>query len=155
MLDLLGKRLGCPGEVVLTEALQFLFAVEWALVFRFTTCTDAKTSMAKMPWNFAPRDGKVLPSRILDGRTCLFMEAQDFVSVVSSFLESIVPAFINTDQSEEDFALMEASCAIIRLLQKFPQIRLPTEHPMVMTGQEKQELTVFLKSADGCKVLLS
>ena len=61
---------------------------------------------------------------------------------------------INTDQSKEGFALMEASCAIIRLVQKFPQIRIPPECPVVMTGQEKQELTVFLKSADGCKVLL-
>ena len=49
---------------------------------------------------------------------------------------------------------MEASCAIIRLLQKFPNIRLPPEYPVVPTGQERQELTVFLKSADGCKVLL-
>lgn len=50
---------------------------------------------------------------------------------------------------------MEASCAIIRLFQEFPLIRLPPNYPIVPTGQEKQELTVFLKSADGCKVLLS
>ena len=50
---------------------------------------------------------------------------------------------------------MEASCAIVRILQKFPHIILPEGHPVVPTGQEKQELTVFLKSADGCKVLLS
>lgn len=50
---------------------------------------------------------------------------------------------------------MEASCAIIRLLQEFPCIRLPPDYPTVPTGQEKQELTVFLKSAEGCKVLLS
>ena len=62
---------------------------------------------------------------------------------------------IHTDHSVEDFALMEASCAIICLLQKFPCIRLPPDYPVVPIGQEKQELTVFLKSADGCKVLLS
>ena len=50
---------------------------------------------------------------------------------------------------------MEASYAMIRLLQEFPHLRLPPDHPIVPTGQEKQELTVFLKSADGCKVLLS
>ena len=50
---------------------------------------------------------------------------------------------------------MEASYAMIRLLREFPHLRLPPDYPIVPTGQEKQELTVFLKSADGCKVLLS
>ena len=55
----------------------------------------------------------------------------------------------------EDFALTEASCAVVRLLQEFPHIRLPPGHPVVPTGQEKQALTVFLSSADGCKVVLT
>ncbi|KAL8766549.1 MAG: hypothetical protein Q9209_006692 [Squamulea sp. 1 TL-2023] len=54
----------------------------------------------------------------------------------------------------EDFALMEASYLIIRILQEFPFIRLPEGHPVVPTGQEKQELTIFLKSAEGCKVVV-
>ncbi|KAI4227579.1 MAG: hypothetical protein L6R36_002280 [Xanthoria steineri] len=54
----------------------------------------------------------------------------------------------------KDFALMEASCLIVRILQEFPDIRLPPGHSIVPTGQEKQELTVFLKSADGCKVVV-
>ncbi|KAF6240903.1 hypothetical protein HO173_000695 [Letharia columbiana] len=54
----------------------------------------------------------------------------------------------------KDFALMEASCAIVRIIQTFPDIRLPPGYPVVPTGQEKQALTVFLSSADGCKVLL-
>ena len=49
---------------------------------------------------------------------------------------------------------MEASCATIRILQKFPAISLPSGYPVVPTGQEKQELTVFLRSAEGCKVVL-
>lgn len=49
---------------------------------------------------------------------------------------------------------MEASYAIVRIVQEFPDIRLPPGHPVVPTGQEKQELTVFLKSADGCKVVV-
>lgn len=49
---------------------------------------------------------------------------------------------------------MEASYLIIRILQEFPDIRLPPGHPVVPTGQEKQELTVFLKSAEGCKVVV-
>ena len=69
------------------EVLQSLFGVEWALDFRYTTCIDVKISMAKTPWNFALRDGKMMSSRILDGRTCHFMEALDFVLAVSSFHE--------------------------------------------------------------------
>ena len=87
MSDLLGKRLGCLEEVVQTETLQFLFAVEWALDFRSTTCIDVKTSMAKTPWNFALRDGKVLSWWILDGHTYLFMEVLELVLVVSTALE--------------------------------------------------------------------
>ncbi|KAL8947626.1 MAG: hypothetical protein Q9222_006113 [Ikaeria aurantiellina] len=54
----------------------------------------------------------------------------------------------------KDFALTEASCLIIHILQAFPDIRLPPGYPVVPTGQEKQELTVFLKCAEGCKVTL-
>ncbi|KAL6716980.1 hypothetical protein ACLMJK_004894 [Lecanora helva] len=54
----------------------------------------------------------------------------------------------------KDFALMEASSAIIRILQEFPDIRLPPGSPVVPIGQEKQDLTIFLKSAGGCKVIL-
>ncbi|KAL8647228.1 MAG: hypothetical protein Q9226_006518 [Calogaya cf. arnoldii] len=50
----------------------------------------------------------------------------------------------------KDFTLMEASCLIVRILQQFPNIRLPPGHAVVPTGEEKQELTVFLRSADGC-----
>ncbi|KAL8826404.1 MAG: hypothetical protein Q9170_007415 [Blastenia crenularia] len=56
------------------------------------------------------------------------------------------------DKTAEDFALTEASYVIIRILQEFPNIRLPPGYPVVPTGQEKQELTIFLKSAEGCKV---
>ena len=61
---------------------------------------------------------------------------------------------IPTDDILEDFALMEASCLIVRILQGFPDIRLPPGHKVVPTGQEKQEMTVFLRSADGCKVVV-
>lgn len=54
----------------------------------------------------------------------------------------------------EDFALTEASYATVRILRAFPSLRLPPELPVVPTGQEKQALTIFLSSADGCKVLL-
>ena len=73
--------------MVQRETLQFLFAVEWALDFLSTTCIDVKIFMAKMPWNFALRDGKALSSQTLGGHICLFMEALEFALVVSSIFE--------------------------------------------------------------------
>lgn len=49
---------------------------------------------------------------------------------------------------------MEASYGIVRILQKFPNIRLPPDVPVEPTGQEKQNLTVVVSSAEGCKVLV-
>jgi hypothetical protein len=56
--------------------------------------------------------------------------------------------------SIEDFALTEASYGIVRILQNFPNIRLPPGLPTEPTGQEKQSLTIVVASAEGCKVLL-
>ena len=55
---------------------------------------------------------------------------------------------------EEDFALMEASCAITRILQTFPDMKLAPDLPTVPTGQERQNLTITVSIAEGCKVLL-
>ena len=50
---------------------------------------------------------------------------------------------------------MEASCGIVRILQAFPNLRLPPGVAKEPTGQEKQALTIVIASADGCKVLLT
>ncbi|KAJ6105342.1 Cytochrome P450 E-class [Penicillium sp. IBT 18751x] len=52
------------------------------------------------------------------------------------------------------FALMEASYAIIRIIQSFPELRLPPGTASVPPGEEKQALTIVVMSAEGCKVLL-
>ena len=52
----------------------------------------------------------------------------------------------------EDFALMEVSYAVVRLLQTFPVIDLPTGEKIEPVGTEKQRLTLVLSSADGCRV---
>ena len=83
------------------------------------------------------------------------MRARGFAWGVSSSFYTAHQRDISINRFKEDFALMEASYVIIRLLQAFPNIRLPPSHPVVQIGQEKQELTIFLKIADGCKVLLS
>ena len=55
----------------------------------------------------------------------------------------------------QDFALMEISYTIVRLLQAFPTIALPAGEVLKPPGMEKQRLTLVLSSADGCKVDLS
>lgn len=55
----------------------------------------------------------------------------------------------------KDFAITEASCVIVKILQHFPNIRLPDEClPIEPTGQEKQRLSVLVTSAEGCKAIL-
>ncbi|KAL8712637.1 MAG: hypothetical protein Q9220_003168 [cf. Caloplaca sp. 1 TL-2023] len=56
--------------------------------------------------------------------------------------------------NEKDFALMEASYTIIRVIQAFPNLRLPPGEPQYPTGQERQSLTIVVSSAEGCRVLL-
>jgi cytochrome P450 len=52
----------------------------------------------------------------------------------------------------QDFALMEVSYTVVRLLQAFPIITLPPGEKNEPVGTEKQRLTLVLSSADGCRV---
>jgi cytochrome P450 len=54
----------------------------------------------------------------------------------------------------KDFSLTESSYAIIRILQNFPSIHLPPGMKVDPVGQERQNLTIVVSSADGCKVVL-
>lgn len=54
----------------------------------------------------------------------------------------------------EDYAIMEASLAVLRILQTFPNICIPPSEPNGPVGSERQNLTITLSSADGTKVLL-
>ena len=54
----------------------------------------------------------------------------------------------------QDFALMEVSYTIVRLLQAFATIRLPSGEKNEPIGTERQRLTLVLSSADGCRVEL-
>lgn len=51
-----------------------------------------------------------------------------------------------------DFSLTEGAYAIVRILQRFPSIRIPTDEPVQVTGHERQTVTISLKPADGCRV---
>ena len=52
----------------------------------------------------------------------------------------------------EDFALMEVSYTLVRLLQTFPTICLPKGERVEAVGRERQRLTLVLSSAEGCRV---
>ncbi|OIW28801.1 cytochrome P450 [Coniochaeta ligniaria NRRL 30616] len=54
----------------------------------------------------------------------------------------------------EDFALMEVSYTVVRLLQTFSRIELPVGQQIEPVGTERQVLTLVLSSADGCKVTI-
>lgn len=57
----------------------------------------------------------------------------------------------------QDFAVMEAAYAIVRILQCFPRVEVCAEERrkgIVGTGEERQNLTLVVSSAEGCKVEL-
>jgi hypothetical protein len=49
---------------------------------------------------------------------------------------------------------MESSYAIIRILQRYPNIRLPPGVANLDVGAEKQNLSIVFTSAEGTQVLL-
>ena len=51
----------------------------------------------------------------------------------------------------EEFALLEASYTVVRLLQTFQGIKMADGGPI----QEKQTVTLVVANADGCKVSLT
>ncbi|KAK5106304.1 hypothetical protein LTS08_000422 [Lithohypha guttulata] len=54
----------------------------------------------------------------------------------------------------KDFAFTESSYAIARFVQAYPNLRLPEGTKVVPVGQEPQNLTIVVSSAEGCKVSL-
>jgi cytochrome P450 len=55
----------------------------------------------------------------------------------------------------EDFALMQISYTVVRLLQTFKEIKLPTGEIVEKIGAERQQLTLVLSCAEGCRVQIS
>ena len=49
---------------------------------------------------------------------------------------------------------MLASYGIARVIQTFPNLKLPLGEKWEDLGAERQHLTIVLSNADGCKVLL-
>ncbi|KAL9059030.1 MAG: hypothetical protein Q9162_001418 [Coniocarpon cinnabarinum] len=55
----------------------------------------------------------------------------------------------------KDFALLEAYYVIIRIVQTFPQIRLPADEKVEPIGAEGQVFSLTVAPADGCRVQLN
>jgi cytochrome P450 len=55
----------------------------------------------------------------------------------------------------QDFALMEVSYTVIRLLQEVPGISLPADERNDPPGTERQRLTLVLSCDEGCRVNIS
>jgi cytochrome P450 len=53
-----------------------------------------------------------------------------------------------------DFGFYEAAYTVVRLLQRFPAIRLPSGEKVELTGVEKQTMTLVVSITDGCRVEL-
>ena len=52
----------------------------------------------------------------------------------------------------EEFALLEASYVIVRLLQTFKDFEFGPGQEIPTPGKERQDVTLILCSADGCKL---
>jgi hypothetical protein len=50
---------------------------------------------------------------------------------------------------------MLASYAIARIIQEFPAIDLPSDEKTETPGVERQNLTLVLSSAEGCRVAIA
>lgn len=53
-----------------------------------------------------------------------------------------------------DFALVEAAYTIVRIVQRFPTIKLPEGEKVELAGVEKQRITLVMSITEGCKVEL-
>lgn len=50
--------------------------------------------------------------------------------------------------------MTEAAFTVVRILQRFPSIKLPQGERVDLVGVEKQTVTLVLQIAEGCKVEL-
>ena len=55
----------------------------------------------------------------------------------------------------QDFAMLEASYTIARIVQRFSNIGLPKGESLAEVGREKQALTLVVACAEGCRLELN
>lgn len=82
------------------------------------------------------------------------MEAHGFALAVCFPLFLVMESLLANDFLEE-FAYLEISYTIARLIQLYPAIEVARGERFAKPGDEKQTLTLVVSSAEGCKVKLS
>ena len=55
----------------------------------------------------------------------------------------------------QDFAILEASYTVARLVQRFPYVEVPEDDSLAETGKEKQRLTLVVSCGEGCRLRFS
>ena len=98
----------------------------------------AGSELSDIKWGYLPFNGG--PRLCLGSKLC----------VADSFIKSK-----SNDGRLEDFGLMLASYGIVRMIQAFSKIELAPGEIWEEPGAERQNLTLTLSNADGCKVLLA
>jgi cytochrome P450 len=89
-------------------------------------------------WGYLPFNG--------GPRTCL--GSKRFLSALMSFWIANLAMF----RRIVDFALTEAAYTVVRTLQRFPIIKMPSDEIFEKTGREQQTLTIVLSVANGCRI---
>lgn len=147
-----------------TRTRQFSSALKKALPTASMPCTEGKIFMARTRMTSGRRGGRVMLSKILDTHISPSMVVVDLVSDVSYRLASLpLDAATYTPNSSadlvnlrtEEFAMLEVSYAVARLIQVYPYVELPDTEPRLKVGTERQRLTLVVASDDGCRVRLT
>lgn len=131
--------------------------------------------MAEMRKNFVQNGGKRIfrcsRTRLMQlGGTCLSAEAHEYAQDVRSCTHCSDQQLQLTFPIIEDFALVEASYTVVRILQAFPRLRAAPDsflenrqwvgysshHSKGVKKliNERQKMTIVLSLGDGCRVLL-
>lgn len=140
--------------VVLTDYHPCSSARDKVLGWPSTICIGEKTSTGQVRTYFGLNDGKMELLRIgLDGDIFHSAVVPEFALGVRS-LSTRSNFCPSTDLLTEDFAILETSYAVVRILQAFPTLKLPPGEAVEPVGSERQTLALVVSPADGCRVKL-
>lgn len=91
-------------------------------------------------WGYLPFNG--------GPRICLGSKSSSIQIELRALLNTYPCSFI------VDLALTEAAYTIVRIVQRFPTIKLPKGEVVDLMGVEKQTMTLVMSITEGCKVRL-